>query len=45
MKSGKSCNTVGFHKDLPGLCIFLQSLAAIALTGILTYLFIISEIF
>ena len=45
MKPGKSCGIVGLRKDLPGLCILLQSIAAILLTGGLTYLFLVSEIF
>ena len=31
-------------RDLPGLCIILQSLAAIFLTGFLAWLFITSEL-
>lgn len=31
-------------RDLPGLCIILQNLAAILLTGYLAWLFISSEL-
>lgn len=44
MKTAKSCGLSGLSKDLPGICIALQSIAAILLTGFLTYLFLTSEI-
>ncbi len=31
-------------RDLPSLCILLQGLAAIVITGFVTYLFITSEL-
>lgn len=31
-------------RDLPGICIVLQTLAAILLTGFLTWLFVTSEL-
>ena len=31
-------------RDLPGICIILQSTAAVALTAFLTWLFITSEV-
>ncbi len=34
----------GLARDLPGLCILLQSLAAIVITGFVTYLFVTSEL-
>ncbi len=31
-------------RDLPGICILLQSLLAVLLSGFLTYLFVTSEL-
>ena len=44
MKATRSCTVGKVFKDLPGICIALQAIAAIALTGVLSYLFISQEI-
>ena len=44
MKVSKSCTFGRVFKDIPGICIALQAMAAIILTGVLSYLFISQEI-
>ena len=44
MKDSKSCTFGKVYKGLPGLCIMLTIIVAIAITGILGYVFITQEI-
>jgi hypothetical protein len=40
----RSTSLSALARDLPGLCIILQSIAAVAIAGFVTYLFITSEL-
>lgn len=44
MKSSRSCTAGKVFRDIPGICIALQAIAAIVLTAVLSYLFISQEI-
>jgi hypothetical protein len=43
VKNCKLCGFSRFCNDLPGICIFLQMVAVVAVVGILTYLFVTQE--
>ena len=43
MKS-RCARLAGLARDLPGLCIILQSLAALFITAFVTYLFVTTEL-
>lgn len=44
MKSLVSCTFGKVCSDLPGVCIFLQTILVIALSGVLGYLFVTQEL-
>jgi hypothetical protein len=44
VKNCKLCGFSRFCNDLPGICIFLQMVAVVAVVGILTYLFVTQEV-
>jgi hypothetical protein len=43
VRNCKLCGFSRFCNDLPGICIFLQMVAVVAVVGILTYLFVTQE--
>ncbi|WP_164513235.1 hypothetical protein [Thiosocius teredinicola] len=44
MKSFLSCTLGKYCNDIPGICIILQMVLVIAITGVLGYMFVTQEL-